>query len=613
MSSFERTQSRPFGVFEDRTNGREYMSVAMQSLRYFWRVTRLQRGNFWGCLLSTIGFILFLTYLNTYYMSAIIDRLQEGSIPSERILPTFGGLIAILIAVNIAGQACSKLQDYFCARLEIRATYELSRQAFDCLSNQSMTFHANRYSGSMVSQTTRFTSAYSILCDTLTYSLIPTLVSVILTFVMLAPIAPAYVAVLACLLAIYSFITFKLYKKILPYNERSASASNTVSGVLSDAITNILTVKTYGKEDYERELFAQANTHLVEVDSARMMRAIKTGSITSGMLVVIMTAAIICIAGGNAWFGMSAGALVQLFSYTYSLTMRFNMLASTMQNINRALGDASDMTRILGEPRLVADDADAKDLVVHAGEVRLTDLTFAYPDADRPVFTHLNLHIPAGQRVGLVGRSGAGKSTLTKLLLRLSDIQEGSILVDGQNIAHTTQQSLRQHIAYVPQEAMLFHRSIKENIAYGRLDATDDEIQEAARRANALEFIDRLPQGMQTMVGERGVKLSGGQRQRIAIARAILADAPILVLDEATSALDSESEHLVQEALANLMEGRTSIVVAHRLSTVASLDRIILLDESGIAEDGTHAELIARRGAYAKLWDRQTGAFLETD
>ena len=247
------------------------------------------------------------------------------------------------------------------------------------------------------------------------------------------------------------------------------------------------------------------------------------------------------------------------------------------------------------------------------GAIDFEHLSFAYRDAasGENVFDDLTLHVAAGQRVGLVGKSGSGKTTLTKLLLRLDDVQGGRVLVDGQDVSRCTQQSLRRQVAYVPQEALLFHRSIRENIAYGRPDATDEQIREAARLANATEFIDRLPRGFDTMVGERGVKLSGGQRQRVAIARAILTDAPILVLDEATSALDSESEALVQEALENLMRGRTSIVVAHRLSTVAALDRIVVLADGEIVEDGTHAQLVEAGGEYASLWSRQTGAFLE--
>ena len=293
--------------------------------------------------------------------------------------------------------------------------------------------------------------------------------------------------------------------------------------------------------------------------------------------------------------------------------MRFNYINSMMQRMNRAVGEAAEMTKVLDEPRLVEDAPGAPALAVTRGAVDFEGLRFRYEDAAEGdyVFDGLTLRVPAGQRVGLVGRSGSGKTTLTKLLLRLSDVQEGRVLVDGQDISRCTQQSLRRQIAYVPQEALLFHRSIGENIAYGKPDATVEEIRDAAAQANALEFIDRLPAGLETMVGERGVKLSGGQRQRIAIARAILADAPILVLDEATSALDSESEAAVQGALENLMRGRTAIVVAHRLSTVASLDRIVVLDGGEIVEDGTHAELSQAGGVYEGLWDRQSGAFLE--
>ncbi|MBQ9006388.1 MAG: ATP-binding cassette domain-containing protein [Atopobiaceae bacterium] len=295
--------------------------------------------------------------------------------------------------------------------------------------------------------------------------------------------------------------------------------------------------------------------------------------------------------------------------------MRFNYINSMMARMNRAVGDAAEMTKVLDEPRLVEDAPGAPELVVTEGAVDFEGLRFRYEDAAEGdyVFDGLTLRVPAGQRVGLVGRSGSGKTTLTKLLLRLSDVQEGHIYVDGQDVSACTQQSLRRQVAYVPQEALLFHRSIRENIAYGRPDATDEQIRAAAAQANALEFIDRLPAGLDTMVGERGVKLSGGQRQRVAIARAILADCPILVLDEATSALDSESEALVQGALENLMRGRTSIVVAHRLSTVAALDRIVVLEEGAIVEDGTHAELSRAGGTYESLWDRQTGAFLEAE
>ncbi len=595
--------------------GTKRTSTTMRTLHYYWGVTRIQLPMFVADVAVTLGYVFFLTFANPLIVGAVVDRVTEGGVAAQEVLPVFGPYILALVAVNVAGQVCSKLQDYTCARLEIRAAYELGRRAFDTLSNQSMTFHTNRFGGSLVSSTQKFISAYSLLMDNFTYSALPTASTAVLTICMLAPLAPAYVAVLFVILAAYVAIVFKLYRKILPINAAASAAQNRLSGELSDSITNILAVKTAGREDYEQSIFEQANREVQESDSRRMRRTIKTGAVTSSLIVAMMALAAVFIAGGHAWFGISAGTLVMIFTYTNTLTNRFNMLSQMFQQINRAFGEAHDLTVALDEPRLVADAPGAPDLEVEAGEIEFRDITFRYADAlERDtVFRDFDLKIPAGQRVGLVGRSGSGKTTLTTLLLRLADLTDGSILIDGQDISRVSQVSLRRHIAYVPQEPLLFHRSVRENIAYGRPDATEDEILEAARQANALEFIERLPRGLDTQVGERGVKLSGGQRQRIAIARAILTDAPILVLDEATSALDSESEKLIQDALANLMRGRTSLVIAHRLSTVAALDRIVVIRDGEIVEDGRHEDLVGAGGEYAQLWSRQSGAFLGSE
>ena len=476
-----------------------------------------------------------------------------------------------------------------------------------------MSLHSNRFVGTLVTQTTKFMSAYQLLLETITFPFLPVICSVVFTCGILAPRVPAYVAILMVLLVIYACVSYYMYKRILHLNEEAAGAQNQLSGELSDSVANILAVKTYGREDYEKSLFDAANKEVVARVSKRMWSSLTRGIVTACITVVIMSVVTVFIAGGNAWYGITPGTLVMMFTYTYTVTNQFNFINNGLQKFNRAFGDASGMTATLDEPRLVADKPGAPDLAVREGAIDFENIGFWYTDGDAKtqVFDGFNLHIPAGQRVGLVGMSGAGKTTLTKLLLRLSDIQEGRILVDGQNVADCTQQSLRRQIAYVPQEALLFHRTIAENIAYGRPDATMGQIREAARRANALEFIEKLPQGFDTVTGERGIKLSGGQRQRIAIARAMLADCPVLVLDEATSALDSESEKMVQDALAELMRGRTSIVVAHRLSTVASLDRIVVIDGGKIVEDGPHAQLIEAGGEYAHLWSRQTGAYLE--
>ena len=588
-------------------------STARRTLHYYWAATSKHLGLFIGLMLSSIGFIVLLSYGNPLLMSMIVDRVSETPVAPDQVFEVFGPYIIALIAINLIGQACSKVQDYTSFKLEIAASYDLATEAFDALSNQSMTFHSNRFGGTLVSQTTKFMNAYSQMLENITFPFLPIICSIIATCVILIPRVPAYVVILMALLVVYAIVSYVMYKRILSLNEDAADAQNTLSGALSDAVTNILAVKTYGREDYERELFDHANREVVARDTKRMMASLARGIITACIALAIMSVVAVFIAGGNAWFGITPGTLVIMFTYTYTITNQFNFISRGLQRFNVAFGDASGMTTVLDEPRLVADEPNAKPLKVTAGDIDFKDLNFWYTDgnAKTKVFDNFNLHIPAGQRVGLVGRSGAGKTTLTKLLLRLSDIQEGEILIDGQNVAKCTQQSLRRQVAYVPQEALLFHRTIAENIAYARPDASMDEIREAACQANALEFIERLPQGFDTVTGERGIKLSGGQRQRIAIARAMLANAPILVLDEATSALDSESEKLVQDALEKLMQGRTSIVVAHRLSTVASLDRIVVLDRGKTVEDGPHAELIAQGGEYAQLWSRQTGAYLE--
>lgn len=588
-------------------------STTRHTLHYYWQVTRRHFGLFSLLMVSTFLFVALLSYGNPYVMSLIVDKVSAGPVSSDEVFSTFGPFIIALIAINVFGQAASKLQDFAMYKLQIAASYDLATMSFDALCNQSMSFHSNRFGGTLVSQTTKFMSAYQLLLETVTFPFLPVVCSVIFTCAILAPRVPVYVAILMVLLAVYAGISYYMYKRILHLNEKAASAQNHLSGELSDSVANILAVKTYGREAYERSLFDAANKDVVARDSKRMWASLTRGIITACITVVIMSVVTVFIAGGNAWYGITPGTLVMMFTYTYTVTNQFNFINNGLQRFNRAFGDASGMTATLDEPRLVADLPDASDLHVREGRIDFENIGFWYTDGAvrTRVFDGLDLHIPAGQRVGLVGASGAGKTTLTKLLLRLSDIQEGRILLDGQDISLCTQQSLRRSIAYVPQESLLFHRSVAENIAYGRPEASMEEIREAARRANALGFIEKLPQGFDTVTGERGVKLSGGQRQRIAIARAMLADCPILVLDEATSALDSESEKMVQDALAKLMRGRTSIVVAHRLSTVASLDRIVVLDDGGIVEDGSHAELIEAGGAYARLWNRQTGAYLE--
>jgi len=309
---------------------------------------------------------------------------------------------------------------------------------------------------------------------------------------------------------------------------------------------------------------------------------------------------------------VQVGIVYLILTYTGSIMGRLWEMNGFFRNLNRVLGDAREMTEILGTEPEVREPANPEKAHFIRGDIAFRGVTFQHSDDGARIFQNLDVHIKPGEKIGLVGPSGSGKTSLTYLLLRMMDIQKGEIQIDGQNIANVAQQDLRSHIAYVPQEPLMFHRTIMENIRYGQLDASDKQVTSAAKMSNAHEFIQTLPQGYDTLVGERGTKLSGGQRQRVAIARAMLKNAPILVLDEATSALDSESEVLIQDALWKLMEGRTAIVIAHRLSTIQKMDRILVLEKGTIVEQGTHRELLRQQGVYAKLWSHQSGGFIET-
>jgi ATP-binding cassette subfamily B protein len=395
------------------------------------------------------------------------------------------------------------------------------------------------------------------------------------------------------------------------FNEAEAAASNKVSGNLADTISNILAVKTSGAEKQEIKTFNTTTSSWRKASLATMGSFLKVSTVYSSISGAVRIGALVfaVLAAKNDM--ISIASIYLIVTYTASVAQNLWNMNGIMRSYNRVMGDALEMTTILDHPMSIINTSTDTMKITH-GAIDMNSMTFTHDEGDgATLFRDFNLTIKPGEKVGLVGPSGSGKTSLTKLLLRLSDIDSGSITIDGQAINNVTQESLRTSIAYVPQEPLLFHRTIRENIAYGRPSATQKEIETAAKKAGAYTFITELTDGFDTLVGERGIKLSGGQRQRIAIARAILKDAPILVLDEATSALDSESEKLIQDSLDDLMKNRTSIVIAHRLSTIAKLDRIIVLDKGSIIEDGSHDELLKKKGVYARLWSHQSGGFIE--
>ena len=489
---------------------------------------------------------------------------------------------------------------------------DLYAQCFSKLTNQTLFFHSNKFGGSLVSQTNKLVGAVESFWDTIIWSVLPLVISLVGSIIVLSTLLWQYALFLLIFSIVFSIVVYYGSKPMAKLTKKEAKSSNKLNGQLADVISNILAVKSSGAEATEQKFFTKTVNSWRNSSLDVMRGFLKVSTIYSSINMVIKIGAItfaVYAAQNNL---VSVASVYLIITYTGSVAHELWNMNGIMRNYNRIIGNANDMVEILQTPTTLIDKSDLK-LKVTNGEISMDKITFTHDEGQGDTLFHdFSLEIKPGEKIGLVGTSGSGKTTLTKLLLRFADIDSGKITIDGQDISEVTQASLRAKIAYVPQEPLLFHRSVRENIAYGRPDATDAEIEEAAKKAGAYDFIVGLKDGFDTMVGERGIKLSGGQRQRVAIARAILKDAPILVLDEATSALDSESEALIQKSLKTLMENRTSIVIAHRLSTIAKLDRIIVLKNGKIVEDGSHDELInKKRGVYAKLWARQSGGFIE--
>ena len=594
-------------------NSKQRSSVAKRTLYYYWQCSKKYKWYVIGTIFSTPIVVLIRTTLIPLIFANMIDAISAG-IPNDQVVPTLLPQGILLIGLYLGGSAIlGWLRVYWCWKYELKVIYDLGTLCFNTISAQSMQFHSDRFSGSLVSQTNKFIGSFERFFDLIIFDILYLISMIAFIMVILVPRAPIFALGLLAFIALYVLCSALSFGKISHLSKERAEAETRQTGQLADSVSNILSVKSYGRESHERRRYANFNRASYNAGMAQMNATMKRDLMFNFVNIGIIAIIVVFMMAGVTVFGLSIATLILIVNYSMSIMGELWNINGIFKNINRVFGDAYEMTKILDTEDAVVDIENAKTIKIEKGKINFKDITFQHQDAKTPIFEHFSLDVKAGERIGLVGISGSGKTTLTKLLLRFADVQDGEILIDGQNIHEVQQVSLRESIAYVPQETTLFHRSIAENIAYAKPDATREEIVRAAKLANADEFIKDLPEGYDTLVGERGIKLSGGQRQRVAIARAILKDAPVLVLDEATSALDSESEALIQDALIRLMKGRTSIVVAHRLSTIASLDRIVVLEDGKIKEQGTHQELLDQHGAYHHLWSRQSGAFLEKD
>ena len=588
------------------------MGISRKSLSIFWRANSAHPGLFYGTIIGfTSGMVLQkigLPLLGAHVINTLIAAHNAGT---TDYWPVFAPYLALFAVLVVVAQACNDGALYLLSKLETKVRPELQMRIFDLLVNQSLSFHANNFSGALVNQTNKFTGAYIVLTDVFTINVIMTFVISVVAIGVVAWFLPLVALAMTVWTIFFVWLNVVLTRKRMHLSRIAAKADSALTAHLADAIGNVGAIKAFAREDAESDLHREKSYDRANKKYASWLRQTKNDFLFGMMMGVLQLGVLTLLIFSAMENTVAIGTLLLVQVYVTQLIGQLWGLSGMTRNIEQALSDASEMTEILGQELEVRDPAHPEPLHIKKGELAFNKVSFTHDGSDDALFNDFSLIVKPGEKIGLVGKSGSGKTSLTRLLLRFVDIDGGTITVDDQDIAKVRQADLRAKIAYVPQEPILFHRSLRDNIAYGQPDATDEQVIAAAKLAHADEFVQNLPKGYDTMVGERGVKLSGGQRQRIAIARAILKNAPILVLDEATSALDSESEKLIQDALKQLMKGRTTIVIAHRLSTIQNMDRIVVLDEGTITEQGSHAELLKAGGTYADLWTHQSGGFLE--
>jgi ATP-binding cassette, subfamily B, bacterial len=544
---------------------------------------------------------------------ALLPPLAVAAIVAEPALLASAAVVPYVLAFAgalLAGEICWRIGIHCLNRTDAYGIERLYIDGMDALLGKDAAFFHENFAGSLTKRVLSFASQYEEFVDTLSFSIMANLLPLSFASVVLWQIDPLLVVVLLSMIVLTALVVIPLIRRRQSLVDAREQSWARVSGHVSDTLTNMDAVRAYASE------LREAAEHRRRVEEHRRLTLrtwdfhnLRIDTVVAPLSVAVNVAGLVLALATAARTGQPAIVIVTFtyFGQATRILFEFNQI---YRHLERSLTEAAQFAELLLDEPTVVDAVQPEPLRATTGAVTFDRVRFTHAGTAAPLFDGLDLRIGDGERVGLVGRSGGGKTTVVRLLLRLMDVEGGRILVGGQDIARMAQADLRSLIAYVPQDPVMFHRTLGENIAFGRPGATPAQVRDAASAAHVLEFVDGLPGGFDTLVGERGVKLSGGQRQRVAIARAILRDAPLLLLDEATSALDSESEATIQDALRATMEGRTTIAVAHRLSTVAGMDRLVVLDRGRVAEQGSHVELLAAGAGYARLWQRQSGGFL---
>ncbi len=580
-----------------------------KTLGFYWQGIKRHKLLCFVILVATIGAVM-IDVITPLYFKDFFNQLVSGS--SKDIIAK--SLIALLVSITIIKLiqwVCWRISSFCMDYAQSKIIAELSDMCFAYLHKHSFTFFSNSFVGSLVKKVRWFTGAFEVIYDNVMWSLVPLALYVTAAMFVLVRVN-AYLA-LAILIwtIVFLLINLAFTKYKLKYDIIRNEMESKSSGTIADTITNNNNVKLFNGYAGELKNFAQVTEDLRRIrrfswNLGDLFEAVQ------GFLMVGLEMGVFFLAV-YLWKKdlLTLGDFVLIQAYVIDIFMRVWNFGKNIRRIYESLSDADEMTQILNTPHEIVDVPNARKLKVTESRIEFKNVVFNYNET-RCILKDFNLIIKPHQRLAIIGPSGAGKTTIVKLLFRMHDVTAGKIFIDGQDIAKVTQESLWANISLVPQDPILFHRTLMENIRYGKSGATDEEVMKAAKLAHCHEFIMSSPEGYGTYVGERGIKLSGGERQRVAIARAILRNAPILVLDEATSSLDSESEHMIQDALEKLMKNKTVIVIAHRLSTIRQMDRIVVVDNGGIIEDGGHEDLTKKKeGMYKKLWQFQAGGFLK--
>jgi ATP-binding cassette, subfamily B, bacterial len=541
------------------------------------------------------------------FAGKLVDAVAQASSEHAAAVEEALSALAVILGLGLAALTFRHIAFVGVTAMTLRVMVDVAQEGFARIQRFSTDWHANNFAGSTVRKLTRGMWALDQLHDTILIALLPSVVVLLGTTLLLGLRWPILGAIVLAGSILFVGLTITLSLGYVSPAARLANGWDTrMGGALADAISCNGVVKAFGAETREEARLARVLAKWGNRTRRAWIRGTTAGTAQNIALLLLRAA----VMGGGVlmWVrGQASAGDVAFVLTSYTVVQGYlRDVGMHIHNLQRSVNDMEELVALSAMPLGVADRPDARTIAIAGGLISFERVTFHYGQHAEPLYRDLTVRIAAGEKVGLVGRSGSGKTTFVKLVQRLYDVTGGRILIDGQDISHATQASLRAQIAIVQQEPLLFHRSLAENIAYGRPGAGMAEIEAAARLANAHDFIKRLSNGYGTLVGERGVKLSGGERQRIALARAFLADAPVMILDEATSSLDSESEALIQEAMDRLMVGRTTIVVAHRLSTVRAMDRILVFDRGKVAEEGSHGDLVRREsGIYRALFERQ--------